>query len=1658
MRILKLIITCLGVVGWLGYATATKAASYMEVGSVTVSTTVDQGGWVTVNLQGIYTNPVIVAGPATHNNDNTLGIRVRNKTPTSFEIGVQSPCESAGSVASGATCPGSWSPETLNYIAIELGTWTLEDGSVVTAGLSTISAVRHNPTALDASQLIGYSLFNDNPVVLHTVNSYNDSGFIASSVWRPWFGLICNNANADRSATPGLLAACLALEGMEVTASHSPETVGWLAIERGSATADGYEFIVGEGTVTRHGGCNKVGGFSFTTAPLVIASHQTAAGDDGALLRLCNSGIETNGISSHADEDQVVDAERTGDGETIGYLAFPEAALIKLASADLIAYYSFDGITGQTVFDTSGNGLNGTLGGSSSPGSDDPTNNCNGFLDFYEDYVQVADNALLDLPAEFTISFWFRTSWNPSGASGSQFQLLLGKDNNFGFWLEDEGFAYSTWEFYWDWQNSSGTGRVFDTEDENANIYPNTWYHATFTYSQSEARQAIYLNGNLLATASYNDTLATNSQPLRMGVFTSINYPLYGSIDEVRIYNGVLDALEIAEISQPYDNCAPTRKLAYFNFDYTVLHGIANEVADGTGNNAGLTPLNGATTAEVDRAISSTPGTCEYLVLDGVNDYLQTNDSATELQVYNDYSVTFWINSASSQKSFAAIYSKTDSSNSTNHWTLQQDGSSGGLAVVHGGSFWDTSLDISDISGGWHHVAIVREGTTQRVYLDGSWRYSGTFPTAPGNGNGHLNIGTDRTGSSSYAWDGLIDEFNVYDYALTDPAVAGLAAETHACKVAFSSCEFTLRDQFDTVSYSQNDGTEYFSSQWLENDDNLPNSGTLQILGGEATYQASSGSVVFDRFVNLSESDNPKLSFRLRSLNTEGSGFLADSVEVYAYDGTTFFLIERIDTLEGTQDITRTYNLGGYSIEDGAIRFAFNTSASDEVFYLDNVDIRPFCAPTRYVDITVDSTASTCTPEIVTLRICQDANCNNVFSQFNGTVNLTTSSSHGTWTAPFGNGTLSDPTPNDGQASYTFSTDDAGLVYLYLSNPHADVLRITGTSTDLYSDISDTVTFSDNALRVTPTLIGGQSSVIAGKSVPLTIEYVARDGAECGVIPCSGTFNIATWASHNTFLGPPSPSSPALNGNSIPPLFSSAIDVPLTFTNGTASATLLHNDVGVYTLNFQDTTSGCAVDANNDPITISGNSSSIIMRPFGLRFANEPTNPQLAQDSLTINVEGVLWEAGDDVNTDGYPDTGADLSNNTLIPNYGNEGFPQPPTLSLVETWPTTAGSTQGTLSSGMSSRGNGLYTMSLSYSEVGEIQVQATVNGYLGSSENLSLSTDSQWLRFHPSYLQLNPVASPSLQPSCSGGNFSYLGQTLGYNVQPAFELRAYGVNNVEVNNYKETYFNWAPTQGPALAANSSMTDANFSGTPGLVYGATAWSILSNSSNQYGIPTTFSLNHSFDYPKGISPIDQFTPAPSITWLSSYFVDSDSVCLKDSHADADCNSLNFTVGAGGSSMRYGRLHPQGTSGPSEEDLEVIVHAEYWDAATSTFIVNAQDSCTPINSNYFDLNGGVYTGNLDNGETAFISDSDLLVSGERILTLISPGSANSGSVLFDMELDANGLGYLMYDWEGTGSDINPDARATFGIYRGNDRIISWEEIQWFFYFFKDIRCF
>jgi cytoskeletal protein CcmA (bactofilin family) len=154
------------------------------------------------------------------------------------------------------------------------------------------------------------------------------------------------------------------------------------------------------------------------------------------------------------------------------------------------------------------------------------------------------------------------------------------------------------------------------------------------------------------------------------------------------------------------------------------------------------------------------------LEFDGIDDYAQTTDSTSKLQLSGDYTLSIWIYPNSSQKEWAGIISKCDPTGSTSHWTLQFDSSSSRRIIVrHPSMAWDTGIRLNNVIGAWHHIAVIRSGNTMAAYLDGVPYNSGTFSYSPGSGDGHLNIGCDKTASSSCTYSGLIDGIRMYNQA-----------------------------------------------------------------------------------------------------------------------------------------------------------------------------------------------------------------------------------------------------------------------------------------------------------------------------------------------------------------------------------------------------------------------------------------------------------------------------------------------------------------------------------------------------------------------------------------------------------------------------------------------------------------------------------------------------------------------------------------------------------------------------------------------------------------------------------------------------------------------------------------------------------------------------
>jgi hypothetical protein len=154
------------------------------------------------------------------------------------------------------------------------------------------------------------------------------------------------------------------------------------------------------------------------------------------------------------------------------------------------------------------------------------------------------------------------------------------------------------------------------------------------------------------------------------------------------------------------------------------------------------------------------------LGFDGTNDYVQTPDDASKLQLTGDYTLAVWIKADVTEKDWAGILSKCDPSGSINHWTLQFDNANPKKLIVHHSiGSWDTGIRLGGVAGAWHHIRIVRSGDWMTSYLDGTEKHSNTWSENPGSGNGHLNIGADRNALSNYVYKGLIDDVRIYDCA-----------------------------------------------------------------------------------------------------------------------------------------------------------------------------------------------------------------------------------------------------------------------------------------------------------------------------------------------------------------------------------------------------------------------------------------------------------------------------------------------------------------------------------------------------------------------------------------------------------------------------------------------------------------------------------------------------------------------------------------------------------------------------------------------------------------------------------------------------------------------------------------------------------------------------
>jgi len=219
----------------------------------------------------------------------------------------------------------------------------------------------------------------------------------------------------------------------------------------------------------------------------------------------------------------------------------------------LVGWWKLNETSGLTAADGSSKGNDGTL--TNMAGDEWANGVINGALEFFggDDYIAIAhaDDFLID---NGTMSLWFNA--NNVSSRGE----LFSKDSQFN----DTGGHLTVYV-----ESSCVTARLQSTNSahyvSSANtLQVGTWYHVALCWGSEGMK--FYLNGLEVDTDPYTGGLGTTSggignyEPLALGactwisgdlVITPLVYYFDGTLDDVRIYNHVLNAEEIAALADP---------------------------------------------------------------------------------------------------------------------------------------------------------------------------------------------------------------------------------------------------------------------------------------------------------------------------------------------------------------------------------------------------------------------------------------------------------------------------------------------------------------------------------------------------------------------------------------------------------------------------------------------------------------------------------------------------------------------------------------------------------------------------------------------------------------------------------------------------------------------------------------------------------------------------------------------------------------------------------------------------------------------------------------------------------------------------------------------------------------------------------------------------
>jgi hypothetical protein len=255
----------------------------IEIGEVNVD-----HNWQKITFTKTFFAPVMVAKMTSYNDNDPAVVRIRNVDSTGFEIRIQ-----------------EWqylddihSEESVSYMVLERGMYTLNDGTMVEANkLETDNTNSFKVFYFNKT-------FNTQPVMITAITSFNEEDTVTGRLEEI-------QASSFRSY----------MEEQESNSQiHAPETISYIAWEPSAGTIGNLIFEVQKTDDILGDAFRKIQFTeTLTDVPVLLTDMQTTDGGDTANLRCQNLNMQ--GVDMKIHEEQSNDNEIDHTSEIGGYIA-----------------------------------------------------------------------------------------------------------------------------------------------------------------------------------------------------------------------------------------------------------------------------------------------------------------------------------------------------------------------------------------------------------------------------------------------------------------------------------------------------------------------------------------------------------------------------------------------------------------------------------------------------------------------------------------------------------------------------------------------------------------------------------------------------------------------------------------------------------------------------------------------------------------------------------------------------------------------------------------------------------------------------------------------------------------------------------------------------------------------------------------------------------------------------------------------------------------------------------------------------------------------------------------------------------------------------------------------------------------------------------------